>query len=276
MAADDTLVALEADLRSLGRTIRVPDADLSAPVLLALANDGAPGGRPSRLADLAGWLRARWRAVVAVLLGATIAVGAVSPVGAAVGRWFGIGGVVISQQPAGEEPAGDGSAGPSMSSTPEGSLTGSSSVPTSAIATGPQRVSLQRAGALVGFTPRLPAGLGAPDVVEVSADRRVLSLEWTSTTGGPLRLDEFGGSPAPYFYKQYYGEITATTVGSDDALWLPRPHALIYVDAQGREHTESARTSAQTLVWLHRDVTLRLEGALTLERALQIARSVPR
>lgn len=251
MATD---LGLETELRALGQTVRVPEVDLSARVLRALADDPVPGGRPSRLADLRRWLRARRRSVLAVLLGGTIAVGAVSPVGAAVGRWFAFGAVVISEQPADQRPAGPASAVVESSSQPN-------------------RLSLEQAAGLVGIAALTPSVLGPPEGIEVSDDHRRLSLLWNTGTG-PMRLDEFDGTVSPYYYKKYYDDVEFVRVGSDDAAWLSRPHELVYVDAQGSEHTETARTAGPTLVWQHGGVTLRLEGVASKDDALRIAGSV--
>ncbi len=248
---DPVLIELAAELRTLGRILELPDSELTDAVMTRLVDDPVPAARGwiSRPLAVLDWLRRRWRAAVAVLIGGLIVVGAGTPVGAAVARWFGIGGVVIDAGP--PESVGQIPSGTQLS--PAASLT------------------IDGAAALVGFAPLRPTELGAPDRIEVSADHRVLSLLWTDGPDGPLRLDEFAGSPSPVFYKQYAGEVDATEVAGQEAIWLPKPHELIYVDAQHREHTESARTAAQTLVWLHGLLTLRLEGGLTKSRALQIA-----
>jgi hypothetical protein len=46
-----------------------------------------------------------------------------------------------------------------------------------------------------------------------------------------------------------------------------------FLDEQGRSRTESARLAGQTLIWPVDDVTLRLEGDLTLGRATEIGES---
>lgn len=257
-STDPLLIELAAELRTIGRALELPDFELTDAVLARLVDDPVPADRrwSSRPMAVLDWLRRRWRAAVAVLIGGMIVVGAGTPVGAAVARWFGIGGVVIDVA----APNSTGQATPK----PPVSSAGTSASAASAM-------TLDRAAASVGFAPLLPTELGAPDQIEVSADHRVLSLLWTSGPDGPLRLDEFAGSPSPVFYKQYAGEVQIVEVAGEEAIWLPNPHELIYVDADQREHTESARTAAQTLVWLHGTLTLRLEGGLTKGRALQIA-----
>ena len=78
-----------------------------------------------------------------------------------------------------------------------------------------------QAQALVAFPIGVPAELGPPDRIEVSADRRVVSMDWTSGSV-PIHLDQFDGvavldlrqegAAAPF-------EVTA--VGGRDAVWFP-------------------------------------------------------
>ena len=248
------LIDLEDELRALGRDRALPTTDLAAAVLARLADVGAPAvpGRWSRTAGRLGrWGHARWRALVAVLVGGLVVVGVATPAGAMFARWFTFGGVEVVQGP-----------------VPPG-------VPSSAPATGSPtglapELTLAAAADLVGFTPELPAALGAPTGVEVSADRRVLSLRWPDG----LRLDEFIGSPAPIFVKKYAQDIQFTSVDGTEALWFAEPHELLYLDADGSTQREPARTAARTLLWTDGPLTLRLEGAGGLDRAVQIAGSV--
>jgi hypothetical protein len=45
------------------------------------------------------------------------------------------------------------------------------------------------------------------------------------------------------------------------------------LDADGTKRTETARLAGHTLIWEHGTTALRLEGDLTLDRAIQIAES---
>ena len=62
-------------------------------------------------------------------------------------------------------------------------------------------------------------------------------------------------------------------VAGNDALWFERPHEVVFLDDQGRPRTESARLAGHTLIWPVGDVTMRLEGDLSLERAVEIGSS---
>ncbi len=98
----------------------------------------------------------------------------------------------------------------------------------------------------------------------------MLSLTWPDG----IRLDEFVGSPAPIFVKKYAPQIEFTSVHGTEALWFSEPHELLYIDADGRSRSQFSRTAAQTLLWTDGPLTLRLEGAGGLDRAVQIAESV--
>ena len=104
-------------------------------------------------------VRARRRRLVAVIIALVIiGLGLTPPVRAAVVEWLRIGGVLIKTGP----PA----SGPRSPAEPP---------PTQGAA-----LTLEQARALVAFPIGVPAELGAPDRIEVSPDRRVVSMDWTS------------------------------------------------------------------------------------------------
>lgn len=123
------------------------------------------------------------------------------------------------------------------------------------------------------FPVGVPAALGTPDRVLLAVDTVVVSMEW-SAGAGTVRLDQFAGSPHPFFVKKYVDTIEFATVGGAAALWLARPHPLVSLDAQGVERTDSARTSGPALVWQRGPVTLRLEGIADRAEAIAVAESV--
>jgi hypothetical protein len=113
--------------------------------------------------------------------------------------------------------------------------------------------------------------LGEPDDVEVSADRVIVSMSW-STDDGPVRLDQFDGRLDFRIAKTSPG-VQYARVGETDALWFERPHEVVILDDQERPRTETARLAGHTLIWPAGDVTLRLEGDLSLEQAVEIGSS---
>jgi hypothetical protein len=137
-------------------------------------------------------------------------------------------------------------------------------------------VDLPTAQRLSGFPIAVPAALGEPERVLLIGGQppRVVSLLYR---GGAIRLDQFDGSLDLALYKKLVGGGGIEWVpgfGAGPAIWVDRPHELVYVDRAGRYHKESARLSGKTLIWQAGDVTLRLEGDLTLDEAKAIAASV--
>jgi hypothetical protein len=227
---------IETQLRELAGAVRVEvPAALEAAVMARVVNEPTPS-RPRRLR--------RW--IVGLLL-AVLGVGAVaSPVGATILDWFGFHGVAVveDRSPVTEEPT----------------------VPAETAGT-----TLDRAAELAGFMPLVPAELGAPDGVSVSADRLVVSLTW-GTGADTVRLDEFRGTIEPLFWKAV-AESRIVSLAVGDALWLSTPHHVSVVTQDGTTRRLASRLAAPTLVWPQGDLTLRLEGDHTLERAVEIADS---
>ena len=244
---------LAAELRALGRTMIVapPSDDLVAQVLARL-----PG--PERRRSPLRWLLARRRRLVAVIISALlIGLGLTPPVRAAVVEWLRIGGVLIKTAPPPTAP------GPAPTVDP---------VPTVGVT-----VTLAEARTLVAFPVGVPGELGRPDRIVVSPDRRVVSMDWTARPG-PVHLDQFDGQLSWVFIKRAPAPLTVVAVNSRDAIWFPDPHEVVYVDRDGQERTEQARTAGPCLVWERPvtagRVTLRLEGEMPPERAIAIAESI--
>ncbi|GHH54646.1 hypothetical protein [Lentzea cavernae] len=127
-----------------------------------------------------------------------------------------------------------------------------------------QDVSLEAARTQMPFEIHLPQELGEPDEVTVH-EGRFVTLHY-----GDLRLDQFDGTISSTVGKLVHGE-GVEQVG--DKIWIPYPHVFFYIDRQGGWHTEEPRTAGQTLLWQRGQVTMRLEGDLTRERALEISAS---
>jgi hypothetical protein len=245
---------LEEDLRALGRTLVVepPPDDLVERVLAAL-----PASRQGRLRRAWLWLtRSRRRLVAMIVAAVIIALCLTPPVRAVVLHWLRIGGVVIKTVP----PAQRG-ASPTPQPPPQTT----------------QRLTLEQARGLVSFDVGVPAELGRPDRIGVSADRRVVSMDWGSGAR-QIHLDQFDGQFSWAYAKRDPGDLQITRVGGSDAVWFPTAHRIVYVDREGREHSEQARISAPCLVWerpiARGTVTLRLEGQISRQRAVTIGESV--
>ena len=246
--------AVEAELRDLGRELHVPPAaDVTRAVRQRL--EQAPAARRQRAAPRTGtarlW-RPAWRtaaviaAVLAVLLIAT-------PQGRAlITHVLRFAGIELRQEP-----------GPALSPGSRASLPGE------------RRVPLSRARHLVSFPILVPTALGRPDAVVVSDRGRIASLIYQGARG-QVRLDEFAGHLDPVYFRKYvlFGNVTQVSVGGAKGLWIRGPHELVYITRGGGQAVASPRlTTGNTLIWGTRGVALRLEGALSRDRALAIAAS---
>ena len=254
MAPDTGYDVLVADLTALGRTLPrpVPGPRLTAAVMTRVADMPAPemAPPPQRFRRWVTVAVARRRRQVAVVVTAVLlALLATPPVRAAVADWFGFAGVMVRDDPT-----------PRMSEAPPPPTAGTST-------------SLDEAAALVAFEPVLPAALGPPQGVEVSADRRVLSMSWSGEVDGAVRLDQFDGR-LDYTFAKTSPDVEFASVDGSFALWFEAPHEVVLLNRDGSTHTETARLAGHTLIWEHGATAMRLEGDVSLARAIEIARSV--
>jgi hypothetical protein len=230
---------LPEQLRALGRGLsaHVPE-DLADRVLVGIAH--APVKRRA--------LWQRWVAAIAALIVAVaVSVAISAPVRAAITSVFGFGGVEVRE-----------GTGPSPASSP--------------VLPGEHRIDVAAAQREVGFRIRIPSALGPPDWVTV-ADGRVVSLHY-ERSAGPVQIDQFEGNLGVMWEKFAMGLALRTTVDGHDALWFEDPVTLVYVDASGRERTESARVTNGSLVWIEDGQTFRLDGIRPLNAALAVAHSM--
>ena len=241
----DSRDALVADLVTLGRSVpgSAPGERLVAGVLARVAGADPPGPARTRRP-----LAVAVSVVVATLLGLL----AVPPVRAAVADWFGLGAVQVRLD----------------DDAPRSSGTGGGPVEPPRAGDG---LTIRQAARRVAFVPVLPTALGRPDGVEVSADRRVLSLSW-DTADGVARLDQLDGT-IDYALAKTARDVRFTTVAGAFALWFDRPHEVVVLAPDGTERRESARLAGTTLIWEGTNSTLRLEGDLSLADARAVAAS---
>lgn len=127
-----------------------------------------------------------------------------------------------------------------------------------------QEVSLDEARTRMPFEIHLPGQLGTPDRITVH-EGRFVTLHY-----GGLRLDQFDGTISSTVGKLVHGQ-GVEQIG--DKIWIPYPHVFFYIDRDGEWHDEEPQGAGQTLLWQRGQVTMRLEGDLTKERALEISAS---
>ena len=231
-----------AALRDLGAHLVVPEPpDVTASVLARL-DEPIPRER-SLLLKVAA-------AVLIVLLALGVLITVSPPVRAAVAHLLRFAGIEFSTEAPGPLP--------------------SSPAPLP----GQHVVDLPAAQRVSSFSIAVPEQLGTPEQVLLidGTPPRVVSLLYRA---GTVRLDEFDGvADLAMFKKLGPDDFEYVQVGGDNAVWVPGPHEVYYVDRNGRTRTESARLSAKTLIWQHGNVTMRLEGDFTQEQAVAIASSV--
>ena len=236
---------IEAALRELGGRLAVPDPPANlATAVLARLDEPVRRSTPQVLPRLVA-------AVVALIVALAVVMTASPTVRAAVLDFLGFGGVEIHYTPP--------PVTPTISDVPQ---------------PGERDMSLADARAVVRFDIRVPALLGDPDTVRVIEDDdgvpRVVSLRYAGA-----RVDEFGGRVSPVFEKFLRVEdAIRTDVDGAPAIWIPRPHPVIYVDEHGEIREEAARLAANTLIWEERGLTFRLEGDFTERQAIVVARSL--
>lgn len=254
---------LDAELRSLAKTLAIPEADdqLVRAILARLDREPVPepprwlGRAGAALERLGVWLQNRWRTVSVALAAALLVLLAVTPAGAKVREWLGFGAVVIEQQ----EPVPTAGSG-APASGPSGDVAAGRELP------------LDQAMAETSFPVGVPDALGDPDRVTVSADGRLVTMQWPAAA---VRLDQIDGTLSPYFLKKFSDEVDYTIVDGQQAVWLARPHPILILNPDGSERAESARQSGPSLVWQNAGVTLRLEGVADQQAAVAIAETMP-
>jgi hypothetical protein len=271
---------LEGALADLAAAIEFPPTpDLAGAVATRLAEAPAPGATPARarrrdrlagLGRLAGWRRLAVVGLAAVLLAAAVLVA--SPgTREAVARRLGLRGVGIEL---------GGPPPPTVTTRPGERLD---------LGLG-QRVTLEEARRRVGFPVLVPgaAGFRQPAAVYVNEAVPVggrVDLVYRARPGLPaspftdvgLLVTEFRGQPTPDFIKKVAraGLVEEVTVDGQPGYWFSgEPHFFTYLDATGQVRDEQTRLAGNTLIWQRGDLTLRIEGEISRQEALALARSM--
>jgi hypothetical protein len=225
----------ERELRALAVYVDFPaDRDLAASVRARL------GTRPDRR-----------RALVVVLAALIVALGvafAVPPARSAILRFLHLQGATIEL----------------VDRLPEVKTSG-------ALDLGPP-IALREAQPLVGFRPLTSSLLGEPD--RVTWDGEML---WFRYGDVRLLVSQFRGSTArPELVKKVVSSqtrVTPVTVHGEPGYFLSGATHFLYLAPTDVVREERVRIARDVVLWQRGLLTVRLEGDLTLPRALEIARS---
>jgi hypothetical protein len=126
----------------------------------------------------------------------------------------------------------------------------------------------------VGFELALPPG-ERPERVYVLDD--ALATVVLRAYGRALLLSEYRAANFDLLKKSAGGKtvIEPVRVNGEPGLWLEGgPHTLTYFDRHGEFHQRTVLIQGNVLLWIHGQLTLRLEGRLRKSQALQIARLI--
>jgi hypothetical protein len=234
---------LEHALRQLGATIEFPE-----PPDFATRVRGQLGGAPDR-----GWAPRRLAVVALAVL--AVAVGAVLAVPSArtsVLEWLGIKGVSVTR----------------VETLPEVGLLRAGDLG--------ERITLAEARERAPWLVE-PPRLGRPDEVYLSTavPGDQVTFIWGDRRKVQLLMTQ---SPGEAFAEKMLGPGTTSEqvdVEGKFGIWMSGdPHAIIYRDERGQIREEQSRLARNTLLWQDGQLTIRLEGDLTKDEALEIARSV--
>lgn len=150
-------------------------------------------------------------------------------------------------------------------------------------------VSLATARRRAGFPVGVPAEVGPPDAVyfydhPVTGPRIDMTyrprpgLERSGTTGVGLLVTEMQAVATPVIQKAVGtgAKVDQFTLDGDPAVFISgRPHGFAYTPPNGQTQFEDQRLAGNTLLVDRSDgVLLRLEGELSRDEAIRIARSI--
>lgn len=133
------------------------------------------------------------------------------------------------------------------------------------------RISLADARHAVTFTVLAPPGSPAAYLARDVAGGRISFLS------GRVLITEFRGTTTPFILKVLGPRATLRHVRVDGGpgVYLSRaPHEVLFQGPNGQINTDRLRLAGNVLLFDHRGLTVRIEGAHTLRQALALARSL--
>jgi hypothetical protein len=178
---------------------------------------------------------------------------------------------------------------PAPTEAPASASPRTSAAPGAGLRLGPL-MTLEQAEAAADFDVLVPDVIGPPDAIYqddfglrgqvsfVYAPREDLPQS-SLLDGAGLLITQNRGHPDQGLARKVLDSDMATVVPVDvdgaPGLWISgAPHLFWYIAEDGSYVNESRRLVGDTLAWERDDVLYRIEGAITLERALEIAASM--
>jgi len=250
------LADLDRALRDLGEHLDYPEAPF-----LAAAVRGRIGAPASASASPRRRVLLSTASAVVVLVFSVV--GFWAPAREAVADLFGLRGVLFSREPSPVRPGERIELG--------------------------RPLGLDEARGRVDFAVRVPSRLGAPDgvyvdeagpapVVSLVYRPRAGALPEVRSTGIGLLASQFRGSFNSAVMAKFLGPgstVEAVSVDGHRGFWLPEPaHVVLYLDPQGDVREDTARLTANVLLWEDNGVITRLESRLSKDEMLAIAASM--
>jgi hypothetical protein len=241
------MAELERELITLGRALEFPPTpNLAARIGPRLDRAPEPRAWP--------WRRIAVVAIAAALLAIAVAF-AVPPARTAILRWFGLSGVRIRQV---------GSLPPTRTEGPL--LLG-------------RRVSLAEARAKIRYHVLVPKRAPHPDAVFLSTypPGGMVSFAYGDRRKPRLLMMQFEGTTGPYIEKLVVmgTHVERVKINGRRGFFLSgAPHELHFLGPNYEDEIVNRRLAGNTLLWERGSLTLRLEGRMTKDEAVAIARSV--
>jgi hypothetical protein len=236
---------LDAALRELGRNVEFPPTPDVASAIHDRLDSEVRAARRSLFRRAPSADAEKWRRPVAIALAVLVvaigAVLAVPPARTAILDWLGLRGVSIVR----------------VDELP----------PTPAV----ERLELGRRVTLEEAPLWLIVPDDEPDGVYLG--NGTVSLVWGTPDRVRLLLTEFRGQAFIEKLIEQDARVERVTVNGEAGAWLEEPHVVFFDDLRGRMRRSTGRLAGKTLLWQHGEVTLRLEGDLSKEDALRIART---
>ncbi len=124
-----------------------------------------------------------------------------------------------------------------------------------------------------------PAALGRPDLILVLDEPGIVTFVWGDADAPRFTVTELPGEPAPWIVGKLIppgSSVENLSVDGRPALWITGAHEIAVLDpARGEPIFDTARLAGNTLLVDRGALTLRLEGDITREQALELARDFP-